>query len=292
MTTSTISLSRLEPPQLREALQAVGKGLMELHINFYLVGAVARDLYLRQVYNQKVQRPTLDLDVAVLMASQQDYEQLKQHLIQQYNFRETSTNVFALLHPNGTTVDLMPFGEIAGLGSWVTIQGRGMTSISVPGLAEAYEEAGELRTEEGQIWRVCTLPGMCVLKLLAWQDRPESRSKDLQDLAHIIAHYEYVGQDELFDQHYDLLLDASINSTSPKYMVQVSARLLGRHMQVITKRSQELHQRITGLLQSEITADSFGALAQAWARVNSSTIEETLDLLTRVLQGLTDELSN
>lgn len=57
-------------------------------------------------------------------------------------------------HDNGITVDLMPFGEIAGVDDWVKVEGWGMTSIAVPGIAEAYEEAAELQTEEGQHWRV------------------------------------------------------------------------------------------------------------------------------------------
>jgi predicted nucleotidyltransferase len=230
--------------------------------------------------------------VAVLMANNEDYEQLKQHLIQKHNFRETATNAFALLHPNRTTVDLMPFGEIAGAGDWVEVKGRGMTSIAVPGMVEAYEEAGVLQTEEGQRWRVCTLPGMCVLKLLAWQDRPESRSKDLQDLAHILIHYEYIVQDELFIEHHDLLIDESMDSASPKFMLQVSARLLGRHMQVITRRSSELHRRITELLQIEKAVHNAGPLSQAWARINGTTVEEANDLITRLLKGLTDELGD
>lgn len=289
MTTSTISLNRLDPPKLSEALQGVRKGLEELNVNFCLIGAVARDLYLGQIHNQKVNRQTLDVDVAVLMASNDDYEQLKKHLVENHNFREAKENEFALLHPNGTTVDLMPFGEIAGAGDWVRLKGRGITSISVPGMAEVYEEAGVLQAEEGQRWRVCTLPGMCVLKLLAWQDRPEHRSKDLQDLAHIIQHYEYIEQDELFEKHLDLLEDETIDGSSPQYLRQVYTRLLGRHMQVITKRSQQLHRRIMDLLQLEAVVGYYGPLSQAWARINGTMVEDAQKLLIQLKQGLNDD---
>jgi predicted nucleotidyltransferase len=159
-----------------------------------------------------------------------------------------------------------------------------MTSISVPGVAEVYEEAGELLTEEGERWQVCTLPGMAVLKLLAWQDRPEARSKDLQDLAHIITHYGYIGQADLFDRHYDLLNENGLDITSGDYMIKVAVRLLGRHMQAIINRSEQLHYRITALLQDR------EILSTAWAKANNCTVAEANELMKRLLLGLTDKL--
>ncbi|CAN5793656.1 hypothetical protein BH24BAC1_BH24BAC1_32210 [soil metagenome] len=66
----------------------------------------------------------------------------------------------------------------------------------------------------------------------------------------------YVGQDSLFEQHYDLGMDGTLDSASPRFMLQVSARLLGHHMQTITKCSQSLHQRIRQLADDKIRAFS------------------------------------
>lgn len=114
--------------------------------------------------------------------------------------------------------------------------------------------------------------------------------KDLLDLAQIISHYEYVGQDSLFDQHYDLLTDSTLDSTSPQFMLQVSARLLGRHMQKITRRSQPIHERITNLLSTEKEAADESRLVQAWSTVNRCTLSEARDILNRLFFGLEDPL--
>lgn len=73
------------------------------------------------------------------------------------------------------------------------------------GFQEVYEEATEKVSFESKYnIRVASLAGIVVLKLIAWDDRPEIRSDDIVDVAIIINHYFELEENLIYDQHVDL----------------------------------------------------------------------------------------
>ena len=175
---------------MNAAMAALQRAFDHFGINFYLIGAVARDIWMTQIYAEPDRRTTKDLDLAVFINDTAEYDALLTWLVEQQGFARAQSSAFCLLYPSATgsghvAVDLMPFGAIADEAGDVYFSGRGMERISTVGFTEVLAEAATVATPTGQQWRVVTLPGIVVLKLVAWQDRPE-RGKDAVDIWNLL----------------------------------------------------------------------------------------------------------
>lgn len=94
-------------------------------------------------------------------------------------------------------IDILPFGEI-GIDDWIKITGEGLTNIKVNGFMEVYQSGTEdVEMETGHHFKIATLSSIVLLKLIAFDDRPEIRFKDARYIANIISHF--------FDLHADLI---------------------------------------------------------------------------------------
>ncbi|MBA2744993.1 MAG: hypothetical protein H0U44_02100, partial [Flavisolibacter sp.] len=109
-------------------------------IDFYLVGAVARDVWMSGINKIEPRRTTGDIDFAVLINDKGTYEALKEYLINTEGFHPFKGNSFVLIWKDKTEVDLLPFGAIEDEDGTVTTSGLGLTNISLQGFTEVYEE--------------------------------------------------------------------------------------------------------------------------------------------------------
>ena len=102
-------------------------------------------------------------------------------------------------------VDLLPFGEIEGKGAYVSVEGTGRTNVSVPGFKEIYDAGLPQAELEGEHhFKFCTLPGIVLLKLMAYEDRPEIRRDDIKDISKILKHFFDMYSEEIYANHLDL----------------------------------------------------------------------------------------
>lgn len=134
----------------------------------------------------------------------------------------------------------------------MNIEGRkvldkeGYAHTNVSGFQEVYEEATEnVSFESKHNFRVASLAGIVVLKLIAWDDRPEIRIDDIVDVAIIINHYFELEENLIYDQHLDLFTQ-DIHD-----LKMLSARALGREMQLILQKSELLRSRVIGILKEK-----------------------------------------
>jgi predicted nucleotidyltransferase len=87
MSTYKINFKQLrQQPQLSEMLSALERGLKKFDIDFYLVGAVARDLWMSAINNIPPSRITGDIDFAVFIDDKGIYDNLKKYLIEVEKF--------------------------------------------------------------------------------------------------------------------------------------------------------------------------------------------------------------
>ncbi len=105
------------------------------------------------------------------------------------------------------------------------------------------------------------------MKIVAWEDRPQVRSKDARDLAHILEKYLDAGNGErLFEEHEDL---TSIDDFD---YVRAGARLLGRDIARIV--TWETKAKIQETLQRETAKESEYLLVQQIVQASALTGEE------------------
>nr|WP_315133103.1 hypothetical protein [uncultured Flavobacterium sp.] len=280
MSTYKINFKQLrQQPQLSKMLSALERGLNKFDIDFYLVGAVARDLWMSAINDIPPSRITGDIDFAVFIDDKGTYDNLKMYLIEVEGFSPYKGNAFVLVWKGFIQVDLLPFGEIEDKNAGVTIEGSGLTSLNMPGFKEIYDEGlPVVELEEIHKFKFCTLPGIVILKLVAWQDRPEIRRDDIKDVSNILKHFFDMYAEEIFENHNDLFgsEEAELNL--------IAARVMGREINKIAKRNEILHNRLKDLLEVS-TNNKDIEIAKIMVEFYENTIEDNLVLLEQIKIG-------
>lgn len=78
--------------------------------------------------------------------------------------------------------------------------------MNVAGFEEALAPALQIELEPGLMISVASLPGLALLKLIAWDDRHLENNKDSADLYKLLATFDRAGNEErIFDDEPELL---------------------------------------------------------------------------------------
>ncbi|HRO46462.1 hypothetical protein [Agriterribacter sp.] len=267
-------------PDITEMLSALERGLLKFGIDFYLVGAVARDVWMRGIYKIAPRRTTGDIDFAVLINNKGEYEALKKHLIENEDFHPSHNNAFVLLWKSKMEVDLLPFGSIEDEEGSVTIEGTGYTTVHVPGFHEVYQDGLPVVEVEGKhSFKFSTLPGIVILKLIAWDDRPESRRDDIKDISDILNNFFTMHDEEIWNNHADLFSDESVE------LIHIAARVMGREMHKIASRNEKLFTRLEGILKANTTDAANSKMADIMIEYFDNTAEDNIRLLKQLRTG-------
>ena len=131
--TLSMNLSNVREGALKEVYDAVEEAFKALGIDYYLIGAIARDTWYARA--KKEPRKTFDVDFAALVGSIAEYEQVKQYLKDHKQYQDTKGNAFVMIAPSGMQVDILPFGEIE-IDDGIRLEGKGLTTIKVNGFKE------------------------------------------------------------------------------------------------------------------------------------------------------------
>lgn len=261
----------------KEIFEALERGFTKFGIDFYLVGATARDVWMRGVHEKPPKRATSDLDFGIMIKDSYLFDELKEYLIKEEGFVPYRENAFVLIWKDKTQVDLIPFGELENEGV-ATVRGTGFTSMNVEGFQEVYEQASEEVQTEDLHFRVCTLAGIVILKLIAWDDRPEMRGEDIDDIAEILKNYFHFNSDAIFEHHNDLFGDNDLD--------EVAAQYLGREIGKIISRNKKLTERVTAILERGLSDSNPNNLDELLARESDETIDYSRSLIAHILAGI------
>jgi predicted nucleotidyltransferase len=238
-----IDLSSSIEPRLAvagEVLSLVSAVAEQHGVELMVVGATARDLLSAAIVGTPPARATADVDVAVAVPSWQGFEDLTSGLQR----AGTAKHTFLV---SGVEVDVVPFGDVETPDRRID-WGDG-TLMNAVGLTETFARSERVRLPGGTEVRAPTVPGLAVLKLMAWSDRRLATKRDAVDLQTIMGWY---GAGVLLDELYDsepALLEQHDFDPDP-----AAAHRLGRHM-------AELLGASTGLVLAMLTDDHVAKLA-------------------------------
>lgn len=234
-----VDLNKIRQEGLQEVFIILEDHLSKLGINYYLIGAVAKDMWMSGISDLALGRITADLDLAVLVENQEQYQLIKDELVNTGRFWALKENKYAMIFDNNIQIDLLPFGgldlEDLGLSHVIAL------TKTTNGFAEVHKNGTAQVEIEGQSFAVSTLPGIVLLKLIAYDDRPEIRGKDLNDIGNIVQHYDYIVGELVFEDEFIDLLDLDNR-------LAASAQLLGRQIFPIIKYSADLIERVLRVL--------------------------------------------
>lgn len=180
--------------------------MRQLAIPYFIIGASARDILVEHVHGLDTARATRDIDFAVAISSWDDYERLKAKLSSTGEFT-LGANAHRLMFgtdEGAYPLDLVPFDGVEKEGE-IAWPPNGESVMNVAGYGDAYASALDIEIEPGFQVKIVSLPAMVVLKILAWNDRPE-RDKHASDVFLVLRSYHQAGQfDRLYDEALDLL---------------------------------------------------------------------------------------
>lgn len=252
MSDTSLTLQKRLPENVVEILTLVTNVTDEMNIPSFVVGATARDLILEYVYRTGIRRATKDIDFGVAVESWAHYERLKNALTATGKFR-SDTKIEQRLWWTGSgghmKIDLVPYGGVESPVGTVTFPPTAF-EMNTNGFAEAYQDALTLQISEELPIRIVSLAGLAVLKFIAYDDRPQQRQTDLQDILFLMETYLDAGNAERLYADDNLLNDENFDLRS------VGARMLGRDMaklltgqtrKTILKHLSESDQENSGL---------------------------------------------
>jgi predicted nucleotidyltransferase len=273
-----IDLTKLRHESFEPLFEVANKVFSELNIDFYIIGAIARDIWVSGRFNQKVSRITRDLDLAIFLNTSEDYDKLIKVLTDTGTFREVKDTPHRLVFKESILIDIIPFGEYAEIDGMVRFGEKGFLNISVLGFSEVFERATEVvEFNTKYLFKVCTLPGIVLLKLIAYDDRPEMRPKDVKDILLIIENYLEFYFDDIVDNHYDLF------NVEPFDQIRVSARMIGREMKIIANHSEELQSRIISIIEKHIGNPDRSKMLQLMVGQKITSVEEAAVVMSGML---------
>ncbi len=246
-----------------------------------LVGATARDVLLDHVFGIAPRRATYDIDFAVAVKDWGQFGALRAHLLAQGRFIEGGGAQQRLRYvgENGdldTMLDLVPFGGIAGENKAVAWPPDMKIMINMAGYDEVFAAAEVVQYTPDFAGSVVSLPGLAILKLIAWADRGRENDRDARDLIHLMANYTHAGN---ADRVYD---DADLLQTAGYDTDLVAVYLLGQDMrhvataETLTVLLTILERDAARLANDMIKANRHLANVEEW-------VDQRLRLLRRAL---------
>jgi predicted nucleotidyltransferase len=222
---------RLQPYEdlFRETINVTAR----LDIPFFVIGAFARDLILNMYYGLAVQRATEDIDCGIQVKSWDQFEQLKASLIRTGLFTQDERQQQRLKYQDRLKIDIAPFGAIEKEGK-IFWPGEETTMITL-GFDEAYKDTLTVRLADDVEIRICSLAGLALMKLIAWNDRRFQYRKDAEDFGLLMLNYLDAGNSQRVigeGAEYADLLDDNFDYNL------ASARVLGRDVgKLLSERS-------------------------------------------------------
>lgn len=265
-------------PYFNEVFNIIDQVLVKLEIPYYLVGvsAVALNLLRDGI---KPSRGTKDIDFAIMISTMEQFDHVVTEL-EAAGFNKVKAP-WTLFHPEyNTAIDILPFGQIEE-NDTVNFNER-YTDLHLLGFKEVLQHAIPIAIEE-KFAQIPPLEGMIILKLIAWNDRPEDRGNDLKDILLIIKEYFDFNSDEIYDHHHD---------TFPEEFDKliVAARVLGRKMAEICSTSNKVKERVLHVLNNNTVNLQEAPIAEEWARENDWTIEYAVSILEHIKLGITETI--
>lgn len=279
MNSSGKTYKELAIPYFKESFDCIDEVMRELSIPYYLIGASAIALELLK-NGIKPSRGTKDIDFAIMISSMQEFESIITAL-EVRGFNKVTAPWTFYSDEFDVVIDLLPFGEIEEKHA-VNFNER-FTDLHVLGFKEVMEEAVKVEIEE-KIVNIPSLPGMVILKLIAWSDRPEERGDDLNDILKIIEHYYDLEWDDIVNTHHDTL------DKDPFDQKIIAAEVLGRNSRMYLDKSEAISERVLNVLEINLNEASKSAIAKGWARKLNTDIEYAFKLVSAFQKGITHEI--
>jgi len=261
-----LNISGKIDPFTLEVLTLVAEAANSLNIDFFVIGASARDIIMKLIYGIANYRKTNDIDFSVRVLNWVDYNKLKVKLLQ--NGFSTSKIIHKISYKSIQGIDIIPFGKISIDSKSIVWPDQQKKEMSVLGFEECFADSVSIiiNINPQIIIKVASARGLAIMKLISWKDGFPSRTRDANDILFIIKNYLTAGNEKrLFDENNDLIDDDFD-------FVLTGATLLGRDISNLA--NQTTLSFLKDLLDNEI---KFGVDSKLIMDMNNAEILLDID---------------
>ena len=273
-----LNISKKINPSFVEVLSIINTITMELDIPFFIVGAMARDIIFEHCYGIKSPRRTLDIDLGIRIPDWNKFVLLTDALTMSGHFQKTK--LIYRYTRDDISVDIIPFGPIADEKMEIRFPTEENIVMSILGFEEVYCCSIKVRLRDTPKFdlKIPTVPGLCITKLISWNEKYPERKRDAQDLLFIIKNYENIGTESvLYDKEAPMLKEEGFD------VRLASIRLLGREIKRMSDEKTLI--KIKQILTNE-TDDNATKMIVDMRNNLREDFDEILTLLKKLKQGV------
>jgi predicted nucleotidyltransferase len=272
-------------PSIVRVLRTLDPIAREAGCAYFVAGATARDLILVNIHGLRPGRATRDIDFGIAIEKWERFAFLKERLVATGVFTSDRRALQRLTYSDQAAgfsipVDLIPFRGVTAADGTIQWPPSRDIVMNVAGFEEALASSISVQIEENLIVRVASIPGLMILKLVAWSDRGRETDKDAADIYRLLSAYAAAGNtDRLYENEMDLLEAVGFD------LQLAGAELLGRDVGHLC--APKAITLIRSVLESEQT---FERLIRDMVR--ASTVAEEMPFVERILTSFRFGLLN
>lgn len=183
---------------LLEIINGLNDHFKKFNIDFFIVGAKARDIIAKDAGLKESPRKTADVDFAILVDSWDTLEKLRESFRGDAQIKESTDKKNKVRYNfKLTPFDIVPFGKNIEKEGKISFPPFYETLLTVVGYPEAMSTAKKIKIGAHEI-KVTTAEMLVGLKLVSW-DENKTRDRDAKDINYILSNYTEIDVDVELD---------------------------------------------------------------------------------------------
>lgn len=236
----------LSNPLLKDLLKELNGFFGCVNVDFYVIGATARDIILSNLHDLVPERKTDDLDVAIAISDWSQFQSIEENLPKIEGFAKSKEQKQRFIYKGIYVIDIVPFGDVAEDDGNIYWPPDETIAMSVWGFPEMADSTISVEIDGEFSIQIASLPGLFILKLVAWKDRYLSGSKDAYDMALLLTNYLDINIERAVEEHYDLY------ETDEFDQVIAGAQLMARDVKLLIQENEKILEYLREILAKEI----------------------------------------
>lgn len=241
-----ISSENLNNPLLKDLLKELSDFFGGINVDFYVIGATARDIILSNLHDLVPERKTDDLDIAIAISDWRQFQSIEENLPKIEGFAKSKEQKQRFIYKGIYVIDIVPFGDVAEDDGNIYWPPDETIAMSVWGFPEMADSTISIEIDGEFSVKIASLPGLFILKLVAWKDRHLSGSKDAYDMALLLTNYLGINTERAVDEHYDLYESDEFDQ------VIAGAQLMARDIKLMMRGNEKTLEYLHEILAKEI----------------------------------------
>ena len=241
-----ISSENLNNPLLKDLLKELNSFFGNINADFYVIGATARDIILSNLHDLIPDRKTDDLDIAIAITDWSQFQSIEENLPKKEGFTKSKDQKQRFIYKGVYVIDIVPFGDVAEDDGNIYWPPDETIAMSVWGFPEMADSTISVEIDREFSIKIASLPGLFILKLVAWKDRYLLGSKDAYDMALLLTNYLDINTERAVEEHYNLY------ETDEFDQVIAGAQLMARDVKLLTRNNEKTLEYLRKIVAQEI----------------------------------------